>query len=215
MKKLLIVLCVALPLLAGCTANNSTAAAPAPQVIEVSSQKPLPPPVDSTKPDASKTPFVAAVSSISVANLYEYFGRDDVFYIDLRDFADYQKKHLRNFECIPYFAYIFNAEAHTDPSKVQLYGGTVDAPVAAYEESDELLEVLFPKDKTLFLMCQSGGRVAQCMTLLNAKGYDMSKIYNVGGMGQYTANEYKPYVVDAAEFGVNATYSLNDVTRAK
>lgn len=210
MKKILIALCVVLPLLASCAGNNA-----APQVVEVSSQKPLPAPVDSTKPDAQKTPFAASVSSIGVANLYEYFGRDDVFYIDLRDFGDYQKKHLRNFECIPYFAYIFNAEAHTDPAKVQLYGGTVAEPIAAYEESDDLLEVLFPKDKILFLMCQSGGRVAQCMTLLSAKGYDMSKIYNVGGMGQYTAAEYKDYTVDAAEFVVDAKYSFTDVKRAK
>ena len=96
---------------------------------------------------------------------------------------------------------------------IQLYGGTVTEPIATYQESDDLLQVLFPKNKTIFLMCQSGGRVAQLMTLLNAKGYDMSKIYNVGGMGQFTAPEYADYTVDALEFKVNATYAIEGLTR--
>ena len=62
-------------------------------------------------------------------------------------------------------------------------------------------------------MCQSGGRVAQLLQILNAKGYDMSKIYNVGGMGQYTAAGFKDYVVDALEFKVNATYAIEGLTK--
>ena len=51
------------------------------------------------------------------------------------------------------------------------------------------------------------------MTLLNAKGYDMSKIYNVGGMGQFTAPKYADCTVDALEFKVNATYAIEGLTR--
>ena len=158
--------------------------------------------------------YAAACSSIGVDNLYQYLNRDDVVYIDLRDYVDYSKKHLRNFEVIPYFALIFNANAGEE-GKPQLYSGSVDAPVATYEESDDLLEAYFPKDKTIFLMCQSGGRVVNMMKLLAAKGYDMSKIYNVGGMGQYTAAEYAPYTVDASEVTVNATYSFEGLTPVK
>lgn len=213
MKKLLLGLCVLPLLLAACSAPEKTATAAAPAPAPVETQKPLPAPVNTTAPEAAESPFSTAASSINPSNLHEYLGRDDVLYIDLRDFGDYQQKHLRNFECIPYFAYIFNAEAHTNPELIQLYGGTVTEPVSTYEESDILLEVLFPRDATLFLMCQSGGRVAQCMNLLQAKGYDMSKIYNVGGMGQYTDAAYKPYTVDALEFKVNATYDIEGLTR--
>ena len=202
MKKFAIVF-AAVVMFVSCAANNT--AAPA--------QKALPAPTDMSKAEAKDNPFAAAASSINVSNLFDYFGRDDVFYIDLRDFGDYQKKHLRNFECVPFFAYIYNADANTDSSKVQLYGGTPTEPVPVYEESDELLEVLIPKDKTVFLMCQSGARVAMCMQILEARGWDMLKIYNVGGMGQYTAGEYAGYTVDAPEFGVNATYSINNVRR--
>lgn len=200
MKKLALLLAT-LVVLASCTANNGPAV------------KALPAPTDTSKAEAKDTPFAAGVSSINVSNLFEYFGRDDVLYIDLRDFGDYQKKHLRNFECVPFFAYIYNKEAGTDKSKIQLYGGDTKEPVVAYAESDDLLEVLIPKNKTVFLMCQSGGRVAMCMQILAARGWDMSKIYNVGGMGQYTAEQYVPYTVDAPEFGVEATYTINGLTR--
>lgn len=159
--------------------------------------------------------FTNACASVNSTNLHEFLGRDDVLYIDLRDYADYGSKHLRNFEVIPYFAYIFNAEAGTNPEKIQLFGGSVKEPVAAYEESVEILEVLFPKDKTIFLMCQSGGRVAQCMQLLEALGWDMSKIYNVGGMGQYTDAAYAELTTNAAELKVQATYSFEGLTPVK
>ena len=200
MKRLAVLFVVALMLVA-CSTNNAPAV------------KALPAPTDTTKAEAKDNPFAAGVSSINVSNLFEYFGRDDVLYIDLRDFGDYQKKHLRNFECVPFFAYIYNQEAHTNRSNIQLYGGPTKEPVPVYAESDDLLEVLIPKDKTVFLMCQSGGRVAMCMQILEARGWDMSKIYNVGGMGQFTAAEYKPYTVDLLEFKVDAKYSIEGLTK--
>ena len=187
-------------------------------------QAELPAPVDTTKTykankdDTEETfcepgNFGPTCSAINNTNLREYLGRTDVMYIDLRDYADYAKKHLRNFECIPYFALIFNAEACNDASLPQLYGGTVDAPIPVYQESDELLEALFPKNKVIFLMCQSGGRVNQLMKLLNARGWDMSKIYNIGGMAQYAGAEYRDIVTDTPEIAINATYTFEGLTR--
>lgn len=157
--------------------------------------------------------FGPTCSAIDNSNLLEYINRPDVLYIDLRDFSDYMKKHFRNFEVVPFFALIFNAEAHTNAELPQLYGGSPDAPVPVYEESDDLLSALFPKDKTLFLFCQSGGRVGMMMNILAARGWDMSKIYNIGGMAQYTAPEYKPYITDTPEMAMEATYSFESLTR--
>ena len=159
--------------------------------------------------------FGPTCSAINPENLLQYLGRTDVKYIDVRDYADYAKKHLRNFECIPYFALIFNADAATDESLPQLYGGTVEDPIPVYKESDEILEALFPKNKVIFLMCQGGGRVNNLMKLLNARGWDMTKIYNIGGMGQYTGAEYKEIVTDTPEIIVEATYSFEGLTRNK
>ena len=184
----------------------------------------LPAPVDTTKTylankdDKEETicepgNFGPTCSAINSENLKQYLGRTDVKYIDLRDYTDYAKKHLRNFECIPYFALIFNAEACNDAALPQLYGGTVEEPVPVYAESDEILEAFFPKGKTIFLMCQSGGRVNMLMKLLSARGWDMSKIYNIGGMAQYAGAEYRDIVADTPEIAVTATYNFEGLTR--
>ncbi|MFI3284015.1 MAG: rhodanese-like domain-containing protein [Erysipelotrichaceae bacterium] len=152
--------------------------------------------------------YAAGCSSITVDNLVDYLGRDDVVYIDLRDYADYASKHLKNFESVPYFALVFDASAGTDGFP-QLYSGEVTAPVAVYEESDAILAQLFPEDQVIFLMCQSGGRVVNMMKLLEAKGYDMSLIYNVGGMGQYTDSSFREYTTDTGEIAIEVTYNVN------
>ncbi|MBP3399934.1 MAG: rhodanese-like domain-containing protein [Erysipelotrichaceae bacterium] len=223
MKKL-IALLAALLVLAGCSS------APAQKTDEelmaegwvknplengyVAAPAELPAPVDTTKTYKNAEEkevaceagnYSAGCSSINASNLHEYLNRDDVLYIDLRDYADFGGKHLRNFEVIPYFAYIYGDAG-------QLFSGDVTAPVAAYEESVEIMEVLFPKDATIFLMCQSGGRVAKCIQLLEALGWDTSKIYNVGGMGQFTSDELVAVTSNPAEMKLDATYSFEGLT---
>ncbi len=184
----------------------------------------LPAPVDTSKTykpskDATEevpcTPgvFGPTCSAITADNFLEYMNRPDAFYIDTRDFEDYMKKHLRNFEAVPFFALVFNADAHIDDTKPQLYGGTPKEPVPVYKESDEILEALFPKDKILFLMCQSGGRVGMLMDIMSARGWDMSKVYNIGGMAQYAGPEYKPYITETLEFGLSGTYAIEGLIR--
>ena len=188
--------------------------------------KELPAPVDTNrtyKPSKDATEeipceegnFGPTCSAIGAHNLLEYLNRPDVLYIDTRDYEDYAKKHLRNFEVVPFFALIFNAEAHNDETLVQLYGGTPAEPIPVYEESDLLLEAFFPKDKTLFIMCQSGGRVGMLMNILKARGWDMSKIYNVGGMAQYSGAEYKDLTSDTLEVVFTGTYNFEGLTRLK
>jgi len=185
---------------------------------------PLPSPVDETrtflknKDDEEEVPctpgdYGPTCSSIGPHNLLEYLNRPDIFYIDTRDHNDYMKKHFRNFEVVPFFGLVFNADANEDASLPHLYGGTPTEPVPVYEESDELLEVLFPKDKTLFIMCQSGGRVGMLMNILKARGWDMSKVYNIGGMAQYTAPEYRSIITDTPEMIMEITYSMEGLTR--
>ena len=225
MKKL-IALLAALLVLAGCSS------APAQKTDEelmaegwvknplengyVAAPAELPAPVDTTKTYKNAEEkevaceagnYSAACSSINASNLQDWLNRDDVLYIDLRDYADFGGKHLRNFEVIPYFAYIYGTDG-------QLFSGDVTAPVATYEESVEIMEVLFPKDATLFLMCQSGGRVAKCIQLLEALGWDTSKIYNVGGMGQFTSDALVSVTSNPAEMKLEATYSFEGLTPA-
>ena len=57
--------------------------------------------------------------------------------------------------------------------------------VANYEESMDLLEYFFPKDKTIFIMCGAGGYANFTKQMLVALGWDKEKIYNVGGFWSY------------------------------
>lgn len=169
-------------------------------------------PAPQVDPD-HENPYSAENSSVNVENLDEYLNRSNAVYIDLRDYDDYTEKHFKNFEVVPFFAFLFNEEANTNEEMIQLYGGTPEEPVDVYEQSDAILGSIFPKDKVIFLTCQSGGRVPHLMNILEAKGYDMDKIYNVGGVGQYTDSKYKEYLTDTLEFKVDVDYSVEGLTR--
>ena len=43
--------------------------------------------------------------------------------------------------------------------------------------------------------------------------WDMSKVYNVGGMAHYTGAEYKDLVTDTPEILLTATYNFDGLTR--
>lgn len=147
-------------------------------------------------------------SGINSENLFDYLNREDSVYIDLRNYEDYSKKHFKNFEVVPFFAFIHNENAGEEGFP-QLFKGEHDAPEAVYESSVSILKAIFPQDKNLMLMCQSGGRVAMLMKMLEANGYDMSKVYNIGGLAQYTGSEYRDLITDTEEFNVEVDYKVN------
>ena len=153
--------------------------------------------------------YSSGCSSVNVDNFIEFANVDDAYYIDVRDYNDYAQKHLKNFEVIPYFGLIFSKEAGGN----HLFYGDSKAPTANYEESEIILNALFPKDKTLFIMCQSGARVVWLMEILEAHGYDMSKIYNIGGMGQYTKSEYRALTTNTSEIIIDAKYNFEGLTK--
>ncbi len=129
-------------------------------------------------------------SSINSKNLNEYLGRSDVDYIDVRNFSDYEFEHLEGFRNVQFFADIWNKDGVAGGK--QLFNKDY---TPKYKDSVKILESYFPKDKTLFLMCASGGRVVWLMDILELNGWDMTKIYNVGGMGDYTDAKYDSYRV--------------------
>ena len=119
-------------------------------------------------------------SVINKTNLGDYMNRSDVTYIDLRGFEDaYLTGHIKGFEPVEYFSFIKGAGDQLFTSDNQ----------PRYVESVQILNTLFPKDQTIFLMCQSGGRVKGMMALLEAQKYDMSKVYNVTGWNDLSADD--------------------------
>ena len=57
--------------------------------------------------------------------------------------------------------------------------------VANYDESMDIIEYLFPKDKVIFLMCGGGGYAGKTKEFLVKMGWDEDKIYNTGGYWYY------------------------------
>ncbi len=163
---------------------------PKPVVLE-----PLPKPeVDPTRGD------FGIDKNINIDTIDKYLGRSDTVYRDMRmldDPADYENLggnsylngYIKGFEVIP-LPYIIPVNGL--PIEVgQTYDGITlfyeqdGKYIANYEESMELLEKYFPKDKNIFLMCGGGGYAGMTKSLLVSLGWDADKIYNTGGYWFY------------------------------
>ena len=138
--------------------------------------------------------------NINEANIDDYLGRSDAVYRDMRMLVDpgnyaaiggdaYLSGFVKGFEVVP-LPYLVNvtglpeAVGDTYTGKT-LFINTDGAYSANYQESVEILEALFPKDKVIFLMCGGGGYAGMTKALLVANGWDADKIYDVGGYWFY------------------------------
>ena len=138
--------------------------------------------------------------NINESNIDQYLGRSDAIYRDMRmlkDPAKYEKIEgdsylsgfVKGFEVVP-LPYIFNvtglpAEVGETYKGKTLFTAKNGGYIENYEESMEIIETLFPKDKIIFLMCGGGGYAGMMKNFLVAFGWDASKIYVVGGYWYY------------------------------
>ena len=140
-------------------------------------------------------------ANINESTIDSYLQRDDTVYYDMRmlvDEADYENiggdsylsGFIKGFEVIPYPLLCtvkdLPEEVGTGYTGKTLYTLTDDGDyIANYEESLEILEYYFPKDKYIFLMCGGGGYAGMTKNMLVALGWDENKIYNIGGYWYY------------------------------
>ena len=138
--------------------------------------------------------------NINEKTIDDYLGRDDSVYRDMRMLKDpgnyeaiggdsYLSGFVKGFEVVPY-PYLVNVsglpeEVGDKKKKKTLFTEKDGEYTANYEESMDILEYLFPKDKNIFLMCGGGGYAGMTKNLLVALGWDADKIYNVGGYWYY------------------------------
>jgi rhodanese-related sulfurtransferase len=140
-------------------------------------------------------------ANVNESTLDKYLGRADSVYRDMRMLVDpaeyeniggdaYLSGFVKGFEVVP-LPYLVNVmglpeEVGATYKGKTLFTQTKDGKyVANYEESMEILEYLFPKDKTIFLMCGGGGYAGMTKSMLVALGWDGDKIYNTGGYWYY------------------------------
>ena len=138
--------------------------------------------------------------NINETNIDNYLERSDSVYRDMRMLKDpgnyeaiggdsYLSGYIKGFEVVPY-PYLTKVEGLPDAVGDSYTGNTLftlenGKYVANYEESLEYLELYFPKDKNIFLMCGGGGYAGMTKNLLVSLGWDENKIYNVGGYWYY------------------------------
>ena len=139
--------------------------------------------------------------NVNEATIDSYLGRSDAVYRDLRmleDPGNYEaiggdsklSGFVRGFEVVP-FPYIVNVSGLPEEVGQTYVGATLfrqhsdGSYTPNYEESMDILEGLFPKDKVIFLMCGGGGYSGMMKNMLGALGWDESKIYDVGGYWFY------------------------------
>lgn len=142
--------------------------------------------------------------NINESTIDQYLGRPDAVYRDLRMLKDpgnyeaiggdsYLSGIVDGFEVVS-FPYIVNVVGLPEVVGDTYNGNTLfrlhsdGRYTANYEESMDILESLFPKDKVIFLMCGGGGYSGMMKKMLVELGWDESKIYDVGGYWFYEGN---------------------------
>ena len=139
-------------------------------------------------------------ANVNEATLDKYLEMENAVYRDMRMLIDpaeyeniggdaYLSGFVKGFEVVP-FPYLVNVTGLPDEVGNTYNGQTLftlkdGKYIANYEESMEIIEYLFPKDKTIFLMCGGGGYAGMTKSMLVALGWDEEKIYNTGGHWYY------------------------------
>lgn len=138
--------------------------------------------------------------NVNEETIDNYLGRSDSVYRDMRMLKDpgnyeaiggdsYLSGFVKGFEVVP-FPYVVNVSGLPDEVGETYTGKTLFTEkngnyTPNYEESMDVLEYLFPKDKNIFLMCGGGGYAGTMKNMLIELGWDENKIYNVGGYWYY------------------------------
>lgn len=138
--------------------------------------------------------------NINIDTIDKYLGREDTVYRDMRMLEDpatyeniggdrYLSGYIKGFEVIP-LPYIIPVsglpeEVGNTYDGITLFYEKDGTYIANYDESMDILEKYFPKDKNIFLMCGGGGYAAMMKNFLIAMGWDENKIYNIGGYWYY------------------------------
>ncbi len=207
MKRFLMVLLVLT--LTGCNQNQSSDT----EVNSVERVNALP---QKSIPEST----LANESPLDATNIDDYLFIDGVTYIDLRDANQLLNEgSIAGFVNIPFY----NVLVSYEPSDNVLFSmnrkysednavlGSKGTFKATYEESEWILNQLFPKNQPIVFMSTAGVEASYMIALLTQLGYDPSYLYNAGtftnGMGDVIA--YKDYSKHRHYIQPNTTYTVN------
>lgn len=127
---------------------------------------------------SDEPPKIESDSFITMLNLDDYLFRDDVQYVDLRNFsARFNAGYIEGFEQIPFFDYLDYRVFERNDS----FDFDPDQLIAEAE-----LERLFDRDKAIFLHADGCIRSAYVAEALLHIGYE--RVFVLGGFYEYTGN---------------------------
>ena len=145
--------------------------------------------------------------NINESTIDNYLYRTDTVYRDVRmleDTATWENKggdrylsgYIKGFEIIPAVYLTSFTDEYIKQKQEENISGLYVGPTlfsvtdeggykANYEESMDILEAIFPKDKNIFIMCGAGGYAKEVKDMLVSLGWNSKKIRNIGGYWYY------------------------------
>lgn len=140
----------------------------------------------------SATDSSTITTPINASNLDKYLFREDVQYIDLRGIDDIiNDGYISGFEFIPFHAMIASFSSPSTLYKMKdvkdengkwTYAGQIGGFYPQYQESAQVINNMFDKNKYIFFVSQAGSEGSYMINLLIQLGYDGNKLYNVCGV---------------------------------
>lgn len=174
-------------------------------------------------PSKKNNQSVAIVDSgVNTSNIDEYLFRDDVIYVDLRPYSWVAKDgHIAGFSFYPFYDLIahrnytdrlFMMDTVYSEDGNKIIGGEVGTFTPNFIESEIVINNIFPKDKYIFAISQSGLESCYFLNLLIQLGYDSSKLYNIGGFSISTGFDNLAYIsIENPKYLVKGNPILTDV----
>lgn len=221
MKQLILMICALI--LTGCSAPAQPEPAvetplpeQTPEVITKLPEKPV--------PDSA----VASDSPISALNIDDYLFLEDVRYFDLRS-ADqvYSEGGIAGFVNLPFYDVIVSWQKQENvlftmqkaADNKDTYLGGVGTFFPNYEESETVLNEIFPKEKDIVFMSTAGVEAAYMINLLIQYGYDPARLYNAGtftnGIGDTVAyrdlKDHRYYIEPLQAFRASLSFDWGDM----
>ena len=171
-------------------------------------------------------------SPLNPQNIDDYLFLDGVSYIDTRSFEQVVKEgSIAGFQHISFYEMIATYKPEENVlftmDKVRDEDGNVITALGDpgsftpnYEESEQILEELFPKDHSYVFIASAGVESAYMINLLIQYGWDPSTLYNCGsfsnGMGSDIAyRDYegaKHYIPGTDSYTVSTSIDWGEVT---
>lgn len=145
--------------------------------------------------------------NINEKTIDNYLNRTDTVYRDVRmleDTASWENKggernlsgYIKGFQVIPSPFLANYTDDYIEQKKKENVSGLYQGDTLFkldndgnytpnYQESMDILESIFPKDKNIFIMCGAGGYAGQVKRMLVKLGWDENLVRDIGGYWYY------------------------------